>query len=124
MTSNLDRHVAAPQKRDIDRTRKRIRVRYGVDKADRTGFTQNVSETGLFVKTNNVFKPGSTIQVEMEFPERKFGMWARVIWAKKVPPQLAHILDCGMGVCFIDPGTDWVEFYMGWKRSSTHRPKH
>jgi len=111
------------EKRDIERTRKRIRARYGVESADRTAFTQNVSETGVFIKTNNVFKPGSTIQVEMEFPDRKFAMWARVIWAKKVPPQLAHILDCGMGLCFVDPSTEWLEFYTAWKSTVTRRPK-
>ena len=91
--------------------------RYGVEKPDRTGFTMNLSETGLFVKTNNVYKPGTTLQLELEFPERKFSMWGRVIWAKKVPPQLAHILECGMGICFVDPSAEWMEFYEAWRES-------
>ena len=91
--------------------------RYGVEKPDRTGFTMNLSETGLFVKTNNVYKPGTTLQLELEFPERKFSMWGRVIWAKKVPPQLAHILECGMGICFVDPSAEWMEFYEAWRET-------
>ncbi len=86
-------------------------VRYGVDKTDRTGFTKDLSSTGLFIKTNHVFKPGTTIQVELKFPDRTFSMWARVVWAKKVPPQLAHVLECGMGVCFVDPDPDWITFF-------------
>jgi Tfp pilus assembly protein PilZ len=90
-------------------------VKYGTDKADRTAFTKNLSETGLFIGTNNVFKPGTTIQVELKFPDRTFSMWARVVWAKKVPSQLAHVVECGMGVCFVDPSADWLEFYEQWR---------
>ena len=91
-------------------------VRYGVDKADKTGFTKNLSETGLNLKTNNVMKPGTTLHLELKFPERKFTLWARVVWAKRVPPQLAHILGCGMGICFIEPSPEWIEFYRRWAK--------
>ena len=102
-------------KRGNGRTRRRLMVKYGTDKADRTAFTKNLSETGLFIGTNNVFKPGTTIQVELKFPEHTFNMWARVVWAKKVPSQLAHVVECGMGVCFVDPSPEWLEFYDRWK---------
>jgi Tfp pilus assembly protein PilZ len=88
-------------------------VRYGIDKTDRTGFTRDLSETGLFIKTNTVFKPGTTIQVELTFPDRTFYLWARVVWAKKVPPQLAHVLECGMGISFANPDPEWSEYYRG-----------
>jgi hypothetical protein len=45
-------------------------------------------------------------------------MWARVVWAKKVPPQLAHILGSGMGICFIDPAPEWIQFYEQWSKDS------
>ena len=104
-------------KRELGRAKKRVMVRYGLEKPDRTGFTKNVSETGLYIKTNNVLKPGLTIQIELHFPDRKFSMWARVVWAKKVPPQLAHVLECGMGICFIDPSPEWVEYFRSWAES-------
>lgn len=90
-------------------------VRFGVRNADRTAFTRDISETGLFIKTNSILKPGSTVQVSLQFPDKTFSLWARVVWAKKVPTQLAHILDCGMGVCFIDPPVDWIEYCRVWK---------
>lgn len=91
-------------------------VRYGTRTPDRTAFTKNVSETGMFLQTNSVFKPGTTIQVQAEFPDRTFTMWARVVWAKKVPPQLAHLLGSGMGICFIDPTSEWIQYYREWTR--------
>ena len=100
------------------RSRRRLMVRYGVNGPEKTGFTGNVSETGLYLRTNAVFAPGSMLQVEIAFPERNWVLWGRVVWAKKVPPQLAHVLDCGMGVCFVDPPEDWHDFYVAWKSKS------
>ena len=98
-------------KRVTDRLKKRFMVRFGVEKAEKTAFTRNVSRSGLFLGTNHVFKPGSTIQVELTLDGRTFSMWARVMWAKKVPAQLAHVLPCGMGVRFIDPDREWLDFF-------------
>jgi Tfp pilus assembly protein PilZ len=102
-------------KRDNTRTRKRLMVKFGTNKTDRTGFSKNISETGLLIGTNQVFKPGTTIQVEIQFPERTVSMWAKVVWAKMVPPQLAHVLECGMGVCFVEAPQDWLEFFQNWQ---------
>ena len=105
------------EKRGRGRMKRRLMVRFGTQAADRTAFTKNLSETGLFLQTNHVVAPGSTVQVQIHFPDRVFSHWARVVWAKKVPPQLAHVLECGMGVCFVDPSTEWLDFYAAWVRS-------
>ena len=107
--------IPKKENRTKDRAKRRLMCRYGVDKADKTGFTMNLSPTGVFIKTNSVFAPGTTLHIELRFPERNFEMWGRVVWAKKVPPQLAHIMDCGMGVCFVDPTPEWLEFFEAWK---------
>ena len=107
--------MAIKTKRSIDRWKKRVMVRFGVDRPDKAGFTKNVSKSGLHIQTNNPIRPGTTIQLEMKFPEKTFSMWARVIWAKKVPPQLAHSLPCGMGLQFIDPSEEWSEYYLRWR---------
>ena len=106
------------EKRTNNRAKRRLMVKYGTSAAEKTAFTKNVSETGLFVQTNQVFKPGTTIQVQIQFPDRLFSMWARVVWAKAVPPQLAHILECGMGVCFIDPTPEWYSHYRDWSKKA------
>ena len=108
--------MAAPDKRVKSRAKRRLMVRFGTSTADKTAFTKNVSETGLFVQTNAVFKPGTTIHVQLQFPDRQFSMWARVVWSKAVPPQLAHVLECGMGICFIDPSAEWLSYYRDWAK--------
>jgi hypothetical protein len=89
-------------------------VRYGAEKPERTGFTTNLSITGLHIKANHVLAPGSLLQIEIKFPQRQFQLTARVMWAKRVPSRLAHRLPSGMGVRFVDPGEEWKEFYRRW----------
>jgi Tfp pilus assembly protein PilZ len=98
-------------KRETVRTRKRTTVRYGVDAAERMAFTQNLSEAGVKVRTHRVFRPGTRLYLELKFPDRSFAMRGRVAWAKTVPPQLALVVDCGMGIRFLDPPDDWDEYY-------------
>ena len=109
---------ARSDNRNTRRARLRLMVRFGTTVPDKTGFTKNVSESGLFIHTNQVFRPGTTIQVEAQFPDRKFTFWGRVVWAKQVPPQLAHILECGMGVCFVNPSPAWLDYYLAWRKRS------
>ncbi len=96
--------------RNLGRAKKRMMVRFGVAKPEKTGFTKDISETGLFIKTNTILKPGTTVQVQIHGQPRVFTMWAKVIWGKKVPPQLAHVLECGMGIRFLEPSPEWLDF--------------
>jgi hypothetical protein len=106
---------SANEKQAHPRTRGRIRVRYGLEALDRTAFTMNVSVTGAFIRTNQVFPPGKTIKVEFHFRDAALTVYAKVIWAKKVPAQLAHLLHCGMGVRIVDPSPEWLAAFEGWE---------
>jgi Tfp pilus assembly protein PilZ len=100
------------------RARRRLMVRFGANAPERAAFTKNLSDTGAFLQTNNVFAPGATIQLQIHFPDRVYSHWGRVVWAKKAPPQLAHLVECGMGVCFIDPSSDWLEYFSEWAKKN------
>lgn len=104
-------------RRDDKRARRRLMVRYGAGSADKMAFTKNISISGMFVQTNSVFRPGTTLHVRIEFPDQAFTMWAEVVWAKKVPAQLAHVLGCGMGLRFVNPPPGWAEAYDRWASS-------
>jgi hypothetical protein len=98
-----------------ERSRKRFLVRFTINGVERTGFTKNISDRGLNIHTNQVARPGTTLPVVVRVEEGTFSLWATVVWAKKVPPELAHLLECGMGVRFIDPTPEWVEFCKRWR---------
>lgn len=90
-------------KRDIRRIKKRLSIRFGIDEASRVAFTEDVSMTGMFIKTPNVAPPNSKIKIEFVLPDGSMVVLdARVMWAKKVPQNLFHLVKkSGMGVNFI-----------------------
>jgi hypothetical protein len=59
---------------------KRLFVRFGKEKPDHVGFTQDVSFTGIFVKSNFSFPPSIRLKLEWIFPDDSI-----IQWAKEVP---------------------------------------
>lgn len=107
------------RKRAVPRHKRRVMVRYGLEKLERTAFTTSLALLGTAIKTNHVFSPGTTILVEVRLGNDSFTHWARVAWAKKVPPQLAHTLDCGMGLQFLEPTSEWAAAFERWTTKAT-----
>ena len=61
----------ADDKRDIVRHKKRLTVRFGIDEANRVAFTEDVSRTGMFIKTPNICPPNTKIRIEFEVADNK-----------------------------------------------------
>ena len=87
------------EKRKIKRSLKRLKLRYGVNRASTLAFTEDVSETGVFVRTVNVMGPGVIMQVELFMPDNlPVTFEARVVWSRRVPGSLIHLSKGGMGL--------------------------
>ena len=92
----------AIDKRDIVRHKKRLTVRFGIEEATRVAFTEDVSLTGMFIKTPNICPPNTRIRIEFEVANDRVELEARVMWAKKVPQNLFHLVKkSGMGIRFL-----------------------
>lgn len=90
-------------KRDIRRIKQRVTIRFGLDEAARVAFTEDLSMTGMFIKSANIVPPNSIIKIEFTLPDgTTVELEARVMWAKKVPQNLFHLVKkSGMGVHFL-----------------------
>jgi len=90
-------------KRDILRKRKRISLCFGTEEsASRRAFTEDISPTGLFIKSVNVCNPNTILRVELLIDDQPISFDARVMWAKRVPQNLFHLVKkSGMGVRII-----------------------
>ena len=90
-------------KRDIKRHKKRLSVHFGIDDATRVAFTEDISATGMFIKTPNVCPPNTKIKIVFSLGDDcRVELEARVMWAKKVPQNLFHLVKkSGMGIRFI-----------------------
>ncbi|MDD2273284.1 MAG: PilZ domain-containing protein [Desulfuromonadaceae bacterium] len=89
--------------RSIGRIKKRMSLHFGLDEAVRVAFTEDISSTGMFIKTPNVVPPNSRIKIMFILHDgSRVELEARVMWAKKVPANLFHLVKkSGMGVRFL-----------------------
>ena len=104
----------AIEKRNLGRLKKRLTVRFGIEEANKLAFTEDISLTGMFIKTPNISPPNTKIRIEFELADNKVEIEARVMWAKKAPQNLFHLVKkSGMGVCFlrIHSGEDHFKNY-------------
>src|SRR6185369_16823193 len=81
------------------RLKKRVTVRFGEDAAQKLAFTEDLSRSGIFIKTAQIVPPGRSIKVEFMLDDAVVKLEGTVIWAKKVPANLIRLVQkCGMGV--------------------------
>lgn len=96
------------------RHRKRVQLKYGLEKANQIGFTEDVSDEGFFIKTGKVERPGSLMIFKLTMPDGVVvQLEGRVRWAKKVPAKLIHRIKGGMGIkitCFHYGESDYRSF--------------
>lgn len=104
----------AQRVRQHDRVRSRLPVSYGVSATDSRSHAESISEGGLYINTNEVFKVGTRLIVRIEFPDRAVCHQAEVTWAIQVPEHLREQMVCGMGLTFVDPDPQWPEFFRTW----------
>ena len=88
------------EKREQERHRKRIQLRYGVDDATTMGFTDDISEEGLFIRAAMIEPLGSLVTVELTTPDNeKVVLEGTVQWSVRVPPtMLRQGKKGGMGI--------------------------
>jgi hypothetical protein len=102
------------ERRRHERFQTKLQVRYGIISCDFTGPVDNLSLSGLCVRTNEVFPAGTRIKMQIEFPKGTIHHSGEVMWAIKVPDEQKSTMMCGMGIQFINPGPEWAAFFAAW----------
>ncbi|HOP40049.1 MAG TPA: PilZ domain-containing protein [Geobacteraceae bacterium] len=112
-------------KRALTRIRRRLSLRFGVDKPVRRAFTEDITENGIFIKTTNLYRPGTQIVIELILPnECSVNLLGIVRWSKKVPPNLIHLVKkAGIGVKIISFVQGEEEFRQFLHEAQTPRSK-
>ncbi len=90
------------EKRERERKKKRLKLRFGTEYPKRVAFTDDLSVRGLFIITAQPELPGTKLLLQITLPnEVEVIARGRVQWAKKVPANLVHIAKKGgMGIRF------------------------
>ena len=108
--------MSTVERRRHERFRTKLQVRYGTISCDLTGPVDKLSLSGLCIRTNEVYPAGTRIMMQIEFPERTIHQSGEVVWAIRVPEEQMSTMMCGMGIQFIDPGAEWVQFFSDWRK--------
>ena len=91
--------MMSSNKRNIKRLRQRLQIKFGAEGPSRFGFTEDISSTGIFIKSAIVQNPNTLLQIEISAPAGEIiRLTGRVMWAKKVPPNLLQRVKGGMGI--------------------------
>jgi len=101
------------------RYKRRLTVKVGDQTTTHSCFTNDISLGGVFIKTNMVYRPGTTVKIE--FIDQPCSWFADgvVAWAKQVPPLMVYIERCGMGIRFLNPSSG----LLSWIRSNSRMEK-
>jgi len=90
------------ERRTNKRNARRVQVKFWdtEDEVPRSGYTINVSPTGLFVGTNRPLPPGRKVRLMISLDEREVTLDGTVVHAARVSPLLQRLRPSGMGVRF------------------------
>lgn len=87
-------------KRNLNRYKKRLSVRFGADAPNQLAFSEDVSDHGLFIKTGKIYPIGTILKVEIMLPDDEYVFLEGIIrWSKRIPPQLlSKVQKAGLGI--------------------------
>lgn len=89
---------------------KRLEVKF-VTPGDKTAITSNVSETGLFIRTNSGFDMGREAHLHVTLPTGlKLSLQGSVTRSAQAVPGLVGEAESGMGIQLFDPSEDYVQY--------------
>ena len=88
-------------------------VRFGPppDPPKYKGYVVDMSDGGLFIKTDRVFKSGIKLTVEIQDGDKCYAMEGTVANSNKVPPALANTVKSGMGIIIENPDPELLRIY-------------
>jgi Tfp pilus assembly protein PilZ len=93
------------ERRNADRFARRLDLRYwrGGGAQPLSGFTTNVSATGMFLATTQVLQPGERVRVELLDTKNGAMLEGQVVRVHRVTMALRHVDTPGAGVRFLPP---------------------
>ena len=88
------------ERRSTKRNARRVQVKFwdSAEQDPRSGYTINVSPTGVFVGTNRPLPPGRKVRLSLSLGEREVTLGGTVVHAARVSPLLQRLRPSGMGV--------------------------
>ena len=79
-----------------------------------TGFTYDVSPTGIFVRSVRLPEPGTSMSARLHLPEgKRIEVRGRVVRSFRVPPALSRVIPSGFSLRLAETPEDYYQFLEG-----------
>jgi hypothetical protein len=101
-----------PEKRRFPRKKRRLTVEFTLNKADCTGFTYDLSPSGIFVRSIRIPRLGARLKVRLFLPNSKeIPLEGAVVRSFRVPPSLARAIPSGFCLKILErPPEEYLQF--------------
>jgi hypothetical protein len=86
-------------------------VEFSLKGAACTGFTYDVSPTGIFVRSIRLPDPGTPLTAQLHLPEgRRISVRGKVVRSFRVPAALSRVIPSGFSIRLSDTPEDYFQF--------------
>jgi len=100
-----------PERRSYARKKRRFLVEFQVQGSPCTGFTYDVSPSGIFVRSARLPQPGAYMTANLHLSEgKRIAIRGRVMRSYRVPPALARLVPSGFSMKLSDTPEDYFQF--------------
>jgi len=104
--------MAMAERRSFARKKRRFLVEFNLQGSSCTGFTYDVSPSGIFVRSIRLPKPGTYLTANLHLTAgRRISVRGRVIRSFRVPAELARIVPSGFSMSLADTPEDYFQFF-------------
>jgi hypothetical protein len=99
------------QKRSFERKKRRYLVEFTLEGTACSGFTNDVSPNGIFVRSNRLPDPGVAVSLNLHLPEGKHVVLrGKVVRSFRVPAALSRLIPSGFAIQLSDSPEDYFQF--------------
>lgn len=99
------------ERRGFARKKRRFLVEFSLRGRPCTGFTYDVSPTGIFVRSIRLPDPGTVMSANLHLPEgKRVEVRGKVMRSFRVPAALARLVPSGFSIRLSDSPEDYFQF--------------
>jgi hypothetical protein len=100
------------ERRTFARKKRRFLVEFDLQGASCTGFTYDVSPTGIFVRSIRLPNPGTFLTANLHLSSgKRIAVRGKVLRSHRVPAALARLVPSGFSMKLSDTPEDYFQFF-------------
>lgn len=103
--------MAMEDRREFARKKRRFLIEFPLQGSNCTGFTYDISRTGIFVRSIRLPAPGTYLTANLHLTTgKRIAVRGRVLRSHRVPAELARIVPSGFSMSLVDVPEDYFQF--------------